>query len=92
MTPHSRTLRKARENIKWMVADQVSPAKIRNYFSRWLCWWTKTSTSWDYQELLQQFIEVCGYKHVKDYAIRHKQAYLNKLRTTRENALGVLGA
>jgi RNA-directed DNA polymerase len=56
---HPRTLRKARENIKWMVADQVSPAKIRNYFSRWTRWWVKASTTWNFKELAEQFINSC---------------------------------
>jgi len=59
ITPHPRTLRKARENIKWMVADQVSPAKIKHYFVRWAHWWARTSTAWDFQALVEQFISLC---------------------------------
>ena len=38
IAPHPRTLRKAREQIRWMVTDEVSLPKIRNYFARWLRW------------------------------------------------------
>src|SRR3990167_1841249 len=59
ITPHARTLRKARENVKWMVADQVSPAKIKRYFVQWASWWVKTATVWDFQMLVEQFISMC---------------------------------
>lgn len=42
--PHARTLRKAREQVKMMVADGASLYQIRNYLSRWLYWWLKTAT------------------------------------------------
>src|SRR3990167_3176990 len=69
MTPHPRALRKARENVKFMVADQVSPVKIRCYFSRWLQWWVTTSNTWQYHELLQAFMNVCWHESVSAYAI-----------------------
>ena len=68
MTPHPRTLRKARENIRWMVADQVSLAQIRSYFSRWLHWWVNASNTWQYHELLQSFMNVCWHESVSAYA------------------------
>ena len=59
ITPHPRTLRKARENVRLMVADQVSPAKIMRYFVQWARWWVKTANTWDFQTLVEQFINTC---------------------------------
>jgi 23S rRNA C2498 (ribose-2'-O)-methylase RlmM len=69
MIPHARTLRKARENIRWMVADQVSPAKIKRYFSRWLQWWVRTTITWDCQKLLRWFMEACWSATLNTYAL-----------------------
>lgn len=38
IVPHSRTLRKAREQVKYMVFDGVSPRRIRNYLHQWVTW------------------------------------------------------
>jgi hypothetical protein len=38
IVPHPRTLRKAREQVKYMVIDEVSPRRIRNYLQRWAAW------------------------------------------------------
>jgi RNA-directed DNA polymerase len=68
IAPHPRTLRKAREQVKHRVIDEVSPRRIRSYLHRWVAWWQNTSNTWQYQELLQQFIDVCWNKHVAAYA------------------------
>jgi len=34
IVPHARTLRKAREQVKWMVRDGVSPRRIISYLHR----------------------------------------------------------
>ena len=81
VVPHPRTLRKARENVKQMVADGISFRKIRRYLYRWAAWWQNTSDTWEYQELLQQFIDVCWHEATCNYAIGLKQLYFNKLRT-----------
>jgi hypothetical protein len=57
--PHSRTLRKARENIKYMVKDGVSRPKIRSYLFRWLCWWARPSTQWERSALFCWFVKSC---------------------------------
>ena len=80
ITPHARTLRKARENVRLMVADQVSPAKIKRYFSRWLHWWARTTT-WDCQQLLKWFIEACWSATLKSYALASAQHYFKQSRT-----------
>lgn len=59
IVPHPRTLRKARENVKQMVADGVSLQRIRNYLSNWVTWWVRTSEKWDYLELLKWYLAVC---------------------------------
>ena len=59
IVPHPRTLRKAREQVKQMVIDGLSARRIRSYLHRWALWWVRTSQSWQYQELLGWFLEVC---------------------------------
>jgi hypothetical protein len=59
IVPHPRTLRKARENVKAMVNSGVSPCRIRSYLHRWSTWWVGTAQSWQYQELLEWFLNVC---------------------------------
>ena len=59
IVPHPRTLRKARENVKAMVNSGVSPCRIRSYLHRWSTWWVGTAQSWQYQELLEWFLQVC---------------------------------
>ncbi len=59
IVPHSRTLRKAREQVKLMVIDGVSPRRISSYLHRWATWWVRTSESWLYQDLMRWFLNVC---------------------------------
>ncbi len=59
IVPHPRTLRKAREQVKQMVKDGVSPGRIRSYLHRWGAWWVRTSETWGYQDLFVWFLEVC---------------------------------
>ncbi|MFU7598282.1 hypothetical protein ACM9VS_05555 [Legionella pneumophila] len=68
MVPHPRTLRKAREQVKYMVIDGSSAYRIRNYLHRWTMWWTNTSTTWQYQELLQHFINASWHEQATAYA------------------------
>ena len=85
ITPHARTLRKARENVRLMVADQVSPAKIRRYFSRWLHWWVNASNTWKTHQLLQSFMNGCWHESVSTYAralYHHHTTLLHTLVTT----------
>ena len=59
MVPHARTLRKAREQIKWMVKDGVSLTRIKHYLPRFVLWWATTSTLWHYEELLHLYLQSC---------------------------------
>ena len=68
LIPHTRTLRKAREQIKCMVADGSSTQEIRIYLSRWLQWWTKTNDTWTRSDLTQQFFEACWDKQIRAIA------------------------
>jgi hypothetical protein len=61
-------LRKAREQVKQMVIDEVSPRKIRNYLHRWVTWWVSASEIWQYNELLQQFLDHCWDEKIAAYA------------------------
>ena len=59
IVPHPRTLRKAREQINQMVNSGVSLRRITSYLHRWVLWWVGTAKSWDYQELLEWFLQAC---------------------------------
>jgi hypothetical protein len=59
IVPHPRTLRRAREQIKCMVLDGVSPLQIRNSLNRWVIWWVNASKTWQHHELLNWFIHLC---------------------------------
>jgi hypothetical protein len=79
--PHPRTLRKARENVKHMVADGVSRPKIRSYLFRWLCWWATTSNKWKRPELLTWLIKSCWDQRSKQIAKETYQHYFKELHT-----------
>ena len=81
IVPHPRTLRKTREQVKLMVIDGISSHRIRNYLHRWVAWWAMTSNTWQYQELLQWFLNVCWQGQVAAYAAALYQLYINKLHT-----------
>ena len=59
MVPHARTLRKAREQVKVMVADDVALKRIKAYLNQWLRWWQQTSSSWTYTEISHAYIQSC---------------------------------
>ena len=42
-----------------MVIDGLSARRIISYLRRWAMWWVRTSESWQYQELLEWFLNVC---------------------------------
>lgn len=73
-----------------MVIDEVSPRRIRNYLDRWVTWWVMTSTTWQRQELLQRFIEVCWHEKAAAYATALSQLYFKKLHTDIPEAVVVL--
>lgn len=77
--PHPRTLRKAREQIKYMVIDEVSPRKIKNYLHRFCLWWVKTSSVWQYGDILRWFIETCWEINLAAYAAGLLKRHLNEL-------------
>lgn len=85
-------LRKARENVKQMVADGISFLKIRHYLHRWVTWWAMTSNTWQYQELLRWFLDVCWYVPAAHYAAGLRQLHFNRLHTSSLSELGVVGA
>src|SRR5205823_2064574 len=67
--PHARTIRKAREQVKVMVATGFLPKKIMAYLKNWALWWIKTTANtWDYQTLLSQFIKSCWQPTVAIFA------------------------
>jgi hypothetical protein len=68
IVPHARTLRKAREQVKWMVKDGVSPRRIRNYLHRWCAWWVRTAENWLYQDLILWFLSTCWDEQTAVYA------------------------
>ena len=42
-----------------MVIDGLSAQRIRCYLHRWATWWVRTAQSWQYQDLLGWFLNVC---------------------------------
>ena len=42
-----------------MVIDGLSARRIRRYLHRWVTWWVRTTESWQYQDLLEWFLQVC---------------------------------
>lgn len=57
IVPHARTIRKAREQVRVMVATGFSTRRIRIYLKKWAAWWGATSATWSYKELLHAFIK-----------------------------------
>lgn len=89
IVPHPRTLRKARENIKSMVADGLSAQKIRRYLHRFVAWWAMTSDTWQYQELLRWFIDVCWHEPTAHYAAGLYQLHFKRSHIQTVSVLGV---
>ena len=92
IVPHPRTLHKAREQVKWMVADGVSRPKIKNYLVRWLCWWVRTSGTWKHKELSNQYIESCWNPAAAENATEFLQHYLTSSRNLCETGVISLAA
>jgi superfamily I DNA/RNA helicase len=77
IVPHARTLRKARENVKWMVNDGISLQKTRNYLHRW---WQKASHVWQNEDILRWFIASCWEHPPAAIAAAPLHNYLNYIR------------
>lgn len=46
----------------------INTHKRLSYLHRWVTWWTMTSNTWHYQELLRWFTNVCWYDQAMHYA------------------------
>ena len=92
ITPHPQTQRKARENVKLMGADQVSPAKITRYFVQWARWWVKTANTWDFQTLVEQFINTCWQPETANIAADVLSRYFTELNTSSDDCRATLAA
>jgi RNA-directed DNA polymerase len=68
VTPHARTLRKARIQVQLMVYDGFTAQKISTYLKRYCQWWVRTSGTWEYTQLLLWFMDVCWDARVLAYA------------------------
>ncbi len=79
--PHPRTLRKARIQVQQMVIIGLYANRIRRYLHQFLLWWTKTSGTWQYQELISWFVKSCWDIAPAAYAVGLLQRYFNKLHT-----------
>jgi len=64
-----------------MVIDGVSLQRIKNYLHLFTQWWVNVSCTWQYDELLQWFIESCWNIYPAAYAAGLLQRQFNKLRT-----------
>src|SRR3990167_8582274 len=86
IVPHPRTLRKAREQVKWMVNDGVSRPKIKRYLIRWLCWWVNSSGIWKHFELKAQYIGSCRDPSAADFAAEALRHYRIDFTTQRRSS------
>ena len=66
--PHARALRKAREQVKIMVATGFSTLEIKKYLKHWAEWWVKSAETWDVEALLSWFIKACWQGSIATYA------------------------
>ncbi len=66
--PHARTLRKAREQVKIMVATGFSALEIKQYLKHWAEWWVKSAEAWDVEVLLSWLIKTCWQGSIATYA------------------------
>ena len=71
-----------------MVIDGTSSRRTRNYLHRWVMWWAMTSETWQYQELLQWFIDVCWHEQTAAYAAGLHQLHVKELHTP---SVGIVG-
>jgi hypothetical protein len=74
-----------------MVADEVSLPKIKNYFVRWARWWVITATVWDFQTLVEQFINMCWHEAPAIVATEVLANYITEL-NNRANSCGSIRA
>ena len=42
-----------------MVSSGFSARLIKSYLSRWTRWWVGTTGTWEHDDLLKRFIDVC---------------------------------
>ncbi len=68
IVPHARTLRKAREQVKVMVATGFSTRRIRSYLKKWAIWWVMTSATWSIEEMLHEYIKSCWDYNLRRFA------------------------
>jgi hypothetical protein len=59
MILHPRSLRKARERIKYMVADGASHLQTQDYLYRFVIWWARVIVTWTNEEIIEAFIASC---------------------------------
>lgn len=78
IAPHPRTLRKARENVRLMVADGLSAQKIKKYFFRWAQWWVRAANTWDFKTLIEQFVRSCWHEEAAAIAVGVLSHYLSR--------------
>ena len=90
IVPHPRTLRKAREQVKQMVNDGFLSKRIRRYLHRWVAWWAQTSGTWQYQELLRWFMDVCWHEPTAHYAAGLSELHFKRSHTQPVSVLGVV--
>src|SRR3990167_36349 len=89
IVPHARTLRKAREQVRWMVADGVSRPKIKQYLVQWLRWWANTSGTWKHKELATAYIKSCWTLSAAENATEFLQHYLTSPRNCETDVISL---
>lgn len=72
-----------------MVLDGLSAQRIRSYLHRWVAWWAMTSETWQYQEILRWFIDVCWHEPTAYYAAGIAQLHFKRSHIRTVSVLGV---
>ena len=91
LIPHPRTLRKAREQLRWMVNDGLSAQQIKRYLHRFVLWWANTSATWHYHGLLTWFLDLCWDSNLAAYATSLLHHHVMKSRAMQLSFQFVLG-
>lgn len=86
--PHSRTFRKAREQVKSMVTYGFDTQSIRSYLSLWCSWWSNSVDNWSYQKMLEWFVNTTHQECVQLIAKALLDEYKITLQSMSKAALG----
>ena len=82
-TPHARTFRHAREQVKSIMTVGFSTHEIRTYLRQWAQWWLRTVPSWRRLDLLTEFVDRCFGEYLKVFT----ETMINQLKQKVQTAV-----